>query len=168
VSGVLTRLLSQRPDAKPLQLIAAITENTNRLTIPAATPQDTKLGYGGLDAQKATARMTTPQSSVQIYAYNPVSTGNILNSAQPAEASGSYHVQSCESGSVGSTPIFDLAKTGSRFLSVSQSEIWQATLAGYSASFFAHACLQQPHDTFTEVRALDMFAEFRNTYKILR
>lgn len=163
VAGTLTRLLSQRPDSRPLQLIAAITESTNRAAIAAGTTRSQTLGFGALDTAKSTARMANPDNSVALYSFNPISTGRQLNSNQPAEVDGVYAAHSCASGTIGTTAIYELIKGGGSFFTISASEAMQAVGQGYSSSIFAHACMQQPHDTVTILRGINIFSEFRNS-----
>jgi hypothetical protein len=161
VSGMLTRLLSQQPSATPLQLIAALTENVNRLTLTAATTHDNKLGYGSMDAGKSSGRMATPQSPAQLNTFGTVSIGAQLHPNQPSEALASYAPYQCSDGEIGTTPVYELSKPVYRFFSISQTEIKQAVNEGYTAQFFAYACLQQPHDTPQIIRLLDVAREFR-------
>ncbi|MDB5185628.1 MAG: hypothetical protein JWL85_151, partial [Candidatus Saccharibacteria bacterium] len=165
VGGMLTRLLSQQPDATPLQLIAAITENTNRLSLPATTPQSSTLGHGTVDSLKATLRMSTPLSMSQRYDFLPVSLGNYL---LPSETPGTYAVHACQEGTVGSSPVYELTKANDRFFTVSRAELHKAITSGYAASLLAYACLEQPHDTPTVMRNINIFNEFRNIVRPLQ
>lgn len=167
VAGTLTRLLSQQPAAKPLQLISALTENTNRLSLTLNVPVSPTLGSGALDSAKATIRMATPNNSSILYLFNPVSAGNQLAAGQSAEIPGALTAHTCSDGVVGSTPIYELIKNGSHFFSISSSEASQAARIGYSRNIFARACLQQPHDTLSNFRSLNLFSEFRNIYRPL-
>jgi hypothetical protein len=162
VSGLLTRLLSLQPNAKPLQLIAALTENTNRLGLPATPSKDTSLGYGTVDGAKVTSRMTTAQAPTQLYAFSLISKGNLPDPSIPREISGPYQPIECLAGSIGSTPVYELLKGENRFYSISNMEVAAATAAGYSANPFIQACLLQPHDTPANVRMLNIFREFGN------
>lgn len=162
VSGLLTRLLRQQPSAKPLQLIAALTENTSRLTLPAGTIRSNTLGFGSVDAAKATSRMTTSRSPAQRYSLSPVSTGAYLSPQSPAEAAGNYMIQLCEEDGYGATPLYELTKPGTRLFTVSPTEAWLAGRDGYQTSYFAGICLSQPHDRPQVVRAINMYKEFRN------
>lgn len=162
VSGLLTRILSLRPNATPLQLIAALTENTNRLTLAAGTAHSSQLGYGTADGFKATSRMTTARTAVQSYGLSPASLGNRLSPAQPAEVAGNYIVQLCEPGALGTTPLYELTKSGSQFFSISPTEVWLAGRAGYQSQFFARICLQQPHDRPDTIRNIQLYKEFRH------
>jgi hypothetical protein len=162
VSGLLTRLLSQRPDALPLQLIAALTESTNRLSLSPAQPLDKFLGYGALDAVKATTRMTTPNTAGLLYTFKGISDGSYLDPAHPDETPGTYEARDCDAGTVPTTPVHQLSKGASRFFSLSNSENTAAQLAGYTSSLFTRLCMRQPHDTATIVRTLEAPSEFRN------
>lgn len=165
VAGMFTRLLSHQPLATPLQLIAALGENTNRLGLSPQTPRDNSLGYGALDSAKATARMTTGRNSSFLYVFTPLSKGDFLYPGQPSEVTGQYQAYSCESGTVPATPIYEVKKNGSHFFTISPAEMSKALDLSYQASIFGHACLQQPQDTASSVRGLDLFREFRNIYQ---
>ncbi len=160
VSGLITRALSQRPSVLPLPLIAALTENTNRLTLAATVPHDPAIGYGTLDAAKVTSRMQTAQDLLLSYSYTPVSKGGYLDPSEPA---GAYAVHGCQTG-LGTTPIYELTKTGSHFFTVSGAEMSKAQRSGYTASLFARGCLQQPQDTGASLRSINLFQEFRNMF----
>lgn len=164
VSGILTRILSHQPTATPLQLIAALTENTNRMSLSSTTPHSTTLGHGKVDGLKVTQRMTTAKSPVQLYAFGPISKGD-FHRLTASEIINGQVVQGCETGTVGTTMMYDLTKTASRFFSISKSEVNKAQKAGYSAATFAYACMQQPHDTASAIRTIDLFNEFRNIYR---
>ncbi len=161
VSGMLTRLLSHQPSAVPLQLIASLTENTNRMSLPATTPHDTKLGYGSMDSSKATLRMVTARNSEQLYVFKPVNKGDSALFG-PSEDIGQYEVHECEAGVVGSTRIYELIKNSSKLFSISGSEVDKARKSGYTSISFSHSCVQQPHDTANRIREIDLFSEFRN------
>lgn len=162
VSGILARMLAQRPEATPLQLIAGLTENSDRLGLASATARSDTLGFGTAEANAAIQRMIVPRNQPQAYSFTPVSSGNKLNPAQAAEISGTYRAQQCAAGLPGTTPIYEMTKAGSAFYTISPTERWLAGLSGYSTSTFAYACLHQPHDTAQTVRQLNVFKEFRN------
>lgn len=160
VSGMMTRILSQQPAATPQQLIAAVTESTNRLSLPADTSHSTTLGFGTLDAQKTTARMATANSPYILYNFAPTSKGNTLS---VSEVTGAYAVQRCQAGTVGTTAVYELAKPGSQLFTISKVEMAKAVESGYTSGRFAYACIQQPHDKPQTIRSLNLFREFRNT-----
>lgn len=164
VSGLLTRLLSQRPTATPLQLIAALTENTNRLTLPATANRSNTLGFGKLDAQKATSRVTSPKADAISHRLAPVSTGATLDPANPLELPGNYYPVDCAGSTPGTTPIFELTKGDRTFFTISQVEVWSAQQNGYTSNLLTNACLSQPHDTPGTVRNINIPREFRNAY----
>jgi subtilisin family serine protease len=165
VSGMLARLAGQQPAATPLQLIAALTEQTNRLTIPASAPQTHTLGYGKLDGYSAAARMAAAKNSVQTYAFSPASKGDFSAFTQ-SEVTGSGAVQACEAGKLGTTQLYEIYKGNTTFFTISKAEMAKAQAAGYTVNSFAHICLQQPHDTSGSIRSINLFKEFRNLDKV--
>ena len=164
IAGMLTRLKSQQPTATPAQLIAAVTESVNRLTLAPSIASDPYYGFGTLDAGKATGRMAVPKTGQISYAFTPISKGNVLRANAPAEPLSSGLVYACDSGTIGSTAVFELIKGESRFFTISRAENQQAIDMGYASVFLAYACLQQPHDTNTVMHAINVFHEFRNIY----
>jgi hypothetical protein len=158
-------MLSQRPQATPLQLIAALTESTDRLTLAADVSRNTTLGYGTVDAAEATSRVNVPKSTAQAYGFAPVSRGAHLFPGSPLEVITDYEARRCEDGTPGTTPLYRLTKNGEQFHSISQTEVWMAQLyLGWQVSLFAEVCLEQPHDTATSARTLDLAKEFQNNY----
>lgn len=164
LSGLFSRLRSIQPNSKPLQLIAALTENTNRLTIPTTTAQDSRLGYGSLDALRATQRVITPYNPVILYSFTPVSKGERLNPQQPADKPGNYAVHQCADATFAGTPVYELTKGSDKFFTISDSENKNAIAAGYTSSIFTHGCLQQPQDMPVSARNINIFREFRGLY----
>lgn len=164
VSGLMTRLLSQQPTATPLQLIAALTENGNRLTLASTAYRSNTLGFGKVDAQLASSRMASPKTDSQAYELSPVSRGSGLDVNNPLEPTASFRSLYCGTDKLGTTPLFFLSKPGSELYTISQNEVWTAQAAGYSSSIFAYTCLSQPHDAYGSVKSLDIFKEFRNNY----
>lgn len=162
VSGLMTRLLSLQPNATPQQLVAAVTENTNRQIVSTSKIADPMTGFGALDTQKASQRMVTPYSPAQLYAYGPVSRGSFISPTAPPEIGGSTNVHECASDTWPSTAIYELKKPGSYFFTISKAEQQNATGLGYASTLFGYGCLQQPHDRPTVVRTINIFQEFRN------
>ena len=167
VSGLLSRLLSQQPAMTPLQLIAAVTETTNRDAIPTADARTDRLGYGSLDAAAATNRANNPNNPNFTYSFTPVSHGAALNPSSPLEPTANYLVKTCDNGRPGTTPVYEMTKDGNTFYTISQVEQWQAQVSGYQSRLFANACLQQPQDSSGPIRLLNIFKEFRNIYEKL-
>lgn len=165
VSGVLTRLAGHQPNATPLQLIAALTENTNRLSLPATTARDSKLGFGKTDSFKAAERMTAARNSSQLYGFSPVSKGDFYRLSR-SEVINSQVVQACENGVAGTSPLYELYKADSNFFSISSVELKKAQTAGYSSNTMGFVCLQQPHDKPGSIRQINLFKEFRNLDKV--
>lgn len=164
VSGLLAKLHSYQPTATQLQLFAAITENTNRLSVPSNIAHNTYLGFGSIDAGRAAQRMVTSQASSPLYAFSPVSLGNISSLGSPAEKIGTYNATQCSASVIGSTPIYRLIKDNDQFLTISSTEMSNAVQAGYTSQFFSYICLGQPHDSATSIRNINVFHEFYNTY----
>lgn len=162
VAGLMTRMLSQRSES-PLQLIAALTENTNRLSLPAATPRDPHYGFGALDAGRSERRMTTPRTLSQIYGFNPISLGaRGSGPGNPSEPAGVYTVHQCPEADTQGTPVYELTKPEDAFFTISAAEAAAARKSGYSQGTFTYACIQQPGDTAQYVRNISAFKEFRN------
>lgn len=162
VGGLLTRLKSQQPSATPLQLIAALTENVNRLSLPATTPLDPRYGFGAADAYKVTNRMATPRTGPFTYAFKPVSLGSVLNPSVPFEPAGQAYIYACDQNVVGATAVYELNQGGDRFFSASKVENYHATAAGYASTQIGHGCVRQPHDAYQEVREINVFRELRD------
>lgn len=162
VSGMLTRMLSHQPDASPLQMIAALTENTNRLTISGTTAKTKTLGFGGLDSHKVTQRLLTPFNPAQLYVLSAVSNGTRLTPDKPAEVNKPFRPYQCEPGKTGTTPIYDLAKQNSRLFTASASERQRALELGYTSSMLSYSCVQLPHDRPLYMRSLSILREFKN------
>ena len=164
VSGLLSRLLSQQPSATPLQLIASLTENTNRSSLPplATANRTNQYGYGIADAHKASIRMTTPDTSAISHRFTPASTGRSLDPANASEAAGLFFAQICSNPVTGSTTLYELQRNGVVSYTLSPNEVLRAQQTGYSTRRFADVCLTQPHDTPASVRNIDVPNEFKN------
>lgn len=162
VSGTLTRILSHRPDLSALQLIAALNESSNRMSLPSTLPRSDTLGFGSLNTAAATARVLTPKNSPQIYGLIPVSSGNQFDPA--AEYKQSPRVYQCQEG-FGTTPLIELKTSEHTFYTMSHSEAAQAERLGYAQKFLAYTCLQLPHDSLQTVRNIDIRREFFNLTK---
>lgn len=168
ISGLMTRLLSQQPTATPLQLIAALTENSDRTGLDSTVSRSNNLGYGKLDAQTATNRMHTARSETQFYRFSNVSLGAALNPVSPLEISQDYQAIYCGTDKPGTTPIYELTKAGSQVFTISPTEAWTAQGDGYSTTPFFNACLSQPHDSISILRDINLNKEFRNINDYLK
>ncbi len=166
VSGLLTRLKSLQPTASPLQLIAALTENTNRLTIPASVSRSDKTGFGMIDANKASQRLITPYSPASMYSITPLSMGQLVFPNAPSEVQSSGFPYHCNSGAPGTTPVYNLQKSSTSFYSASAAEIQRATDNGYVTNFFSFMCVTEPQDKPSNVyltdRIINANKEFQN------
>lgn len=162
VSGTLTRLLSHRSDMSALQLIAALHENLNRLSLPTNASRSDTLGFGSLDAAAATARILTPKTYSQVHSFTPVSSGNLFDPA--AEQKLSSYAHQCQSG-IGTTPLIKLQDSNNTFYTTSYAEEAQANRLGYTSQLLAYTCLQLPHDIPQIVRSIDIRRELFNITK---
>jgi hypothetical protein len=149
VAGLLTRLLSQQPNASPSQLMAALLENTNRSSLPISTPRNDSYGFGLIDAGKASRRMSTSYAPEQLYGFSSLSIGS--------EVAGGFTYQ-CDTGS---TAVYELSGGRSSFTR-SAIENTTAKSQGSSSSLFTYGCLSQPQDQPLLVRNINLSAEFLN------
>ena len=149
VAGLLTRLLSQQPNASPSQLMAALLENTNRSGLPINTPRNDSFGFGLIDAGKATSRMNTSYAPGQLYGFSGLSIGS--------EVAGGFTYQ-CDTGS---TAVFKLSGARNSFTR-SAIENTTAQSSGSTSSLFTYGCLSQPQDQPLIVRNINLSAEFLN------
>ena len=155
VAGLLTRMISQRPTATPAQLIAALTENTNPLGLTAANPRSNLIGFGLVDAAKASRRLVTAYAPTQLYQLariNQYGTASAL-------------IYQCEPNVIGTTPVYELTRAGTT--AVFTTDVIEAQVAqaqGSTASLFSYSCLSQNHDTPQLVRSLNVYSEFRNLF----
>lgn len=162
VAGLMSRLLSVQPNIAPLQLIATLTENTNRLTLPSTISRTNSLGFGTLDAVKSMQRAVTWVNETLRYELS-VSRGAGLTPNSPTEPLGNYSAVRCAEGVVGTTPIYELTGYGERYFTISQVEVWLAENTGYQSSLFTYACLQLPQDPTNTVRNINLTQEFRDS-----
>lgn len=160
VSGVLARMLAQQPTSTPLQLMAALTENSDRLGLSANLPRTDTVGFGTIDAAQAVQRMLSGQSPAFSYNYTPVSLGR--QTTPPLETAGSYQLQRCTNSRPGSTALYELIRNQSASYTISPTERWQAGLGGSASKLFGYACLQQVHDTTGDSRQLNLHKDFRD------
>ncbi len=160
VSGLLTRLLSQQPRASAAQLVAALLENNNHLSLSANTNRSDSLGFGLIDAGHASQRMATPYAPQQMYSFGHVSFGAYLSGA--TEAATSAVAYQCPTGSFGTTPTYLLSSAGASFFSLSPVENQTALDSGYTSRLFNYSCLSEPQDTPTTTRTINMQTEFLN------
>jgi hypothetical protein len=163
ISGLLTRLKSQQPTATPLQLIAALTENVNRLGMGLSAPRSDQYGYGLVDGGKATNRMAAPYSPPIMYGFGEVSVNDSLTAAAPP-FQGAAIPYGCLGSDPGSTPIYKLTNGAGTlsYYSASTYEVEQAKAADYSVQFFQYACLSEPQDRPATVRLLNVKNEYEN------
>lgn len=155
VSGLLTRLLSHQPNEKASQLLAGLTESTNKSLLGGAIHNNTA-GFGTLDALAASSRLTSPAISPQTYVFSSISNGSQMQ-LEPANSAYAY---SCSNPT---TAMHELTKGSTKFFTISKAELSKAIETGYSSRFFSYVCVGQPHDQPSSIRALNVFREFNNT-----
>lgn len=158
VSGLLTRLISQRSDMTPQQQYAAVSENLNRLGI--SSDRTDTLGFGTVDANAASKRVTNPYTRDIRYAFTPVSLGNFLSNSSPTDELGTYSVHKCDDNKYGTTKLYKLTKSGMKFYTASHVEAANAIASGYTSVLFAYVCMQQPQDQADTLRLLNIEREF--------
>lgn len=161
VAGLLTLARSHQPQAGASQLIAALTEHTNRLTIPSNLARDAELGYGRVDGGLLLGRAKHIRLATMRYAYSPLSGGNFLG---PYEQVRPFYAYSCETARPGTTPVYRLSKTATTFYTISEVERYQAAAQGYSVSAFGNFCLNLPTDQPQLIRDLSIPREFENRH----
>jgi subtilisin family serine protease len=159
VAGLLTKARSHQPQASSSQLIAALTEQTNRLTLPSTMSRTSSLGYGRADAVAVLNRVLIPNSPLMRYGFSPVSAGTLLGNYEPLKPFLAY---SCEPDRLGTTPLYRLSKGETIFYTVSEIERYQGIAQGYSSSNFGNVCLSLPTDKPQVTRNLSIPIEFEN------
>ena len=162
VSGLLTSLVGQYPELSPHQIISLMTEQTNRLTIPANDAWSPTLGFGTIDSYAAHTRAVTPYSPSQLVSFDRVSRGDRLYPGYNFEPSFTSYLYQCESGDYGTTKLYRLKSSNDEFYTVSHVEQYEATRIGYTSTVFANVCVGLPIDVPESVRAIDVIREFSN------
>lgn len=162
IAGLIATMRSTQTVAVPLQLIGGLGESTVRPTQMHQRSQDARYGFGVVDTQKALRRMTTAQSGVQAYSLSPVYAGTAFGSPY-TDTAGGIRAQYCDTA-VGTTPIYELRRTGSKLFTLSSTEARKAQSLGYTVSLFTYSCVNQPQDFYHLIRALDIHKEFYNDY----
>ncbi len=157
VSGALTLLKSHMPEASNQQLLAALLEHTNKLSLPYTTERSDTLGFGALSVLGSSYAATTPVAHTNSITLSGVSHGTYLFSP-PLESSG-HTVYACTQNN-GSTTVYKLTNGSDTFYSSSQSEHARAQEIGYSSTFVGYFCAHLPHDTTDTQRDINPYLEF--------
>lgn len=165
IAGLIAAMKPLQIGSSPLQLISALGETTYKPAGMAARPWASTYGFGVVSAASSLRRLVTPKTDLQVYQFTPVASGAYLRGNNSYETSGKYYVHYCDT-TVGATPVYELQKGTSVFYTISKIEVRKALLQGYSVRRFAYSCMRQNHDTYTLVRLIDIFKEFRNDYSI--
>lgn len=156
VAGLLTRLKSQQPTASNLQLLAAVTEQTNRLTIPADTSRTNTLGTGRVNAGAVMSRITQTAAPTQRYILREVSAGTTIGNYEPVKP---FTLYQCENNRPGTTGLYRLRKADTTVYSISDVERHQAAAQGYSEENLGLFCLNLPNDQPQILRSLSLAYE---------
>jgi subtilisin family serine protease len=156
ISGLLTKIKAQLPSASPTQLIALVTEKTAQNSTGTAYKTSQK-GYGDVSFTNVINRTLTPKAFTQLYTFGSVSNGGLFSSTEFP-----VYAYACESGAVGTTPLFKASKSANNFFSINPVDIRKGSVNGYSMQQLFTACVAQPHDTFESIRLLQTAQEFTN------
>ncbi|MES2971203.1 MAG: S8 family serine peptidase [Patescibacteria group bacterium] len=159
VAGMLSLARSHQPQASAGQLVAALTEQTNRLSLPSTVSKSTQLGYGRLESAALISRVRTSLMPIFRYGFSPISGGNFLGVYEPAKPFLAY---TCETTRPGTSPIYRLSKGATIFYTVSEVERYQAIAQGYTSTLFSNACMNLPTDQPQIIRSLSIPREFEN------
>jgi len=145
VSGLLAILVGEYPELSSNEIIAIITENTNRLSIPTVTTHSAFLGYGGIDTVRSFSRPLLAQSPSMRYGLS---------------FSDTPRLHACEENYFGSSRLYRLSKNAIVQFSADPIEIYQKQQQGYSAQLFTYACRSLAVDKPETVRLLQLYSEF--------
>lgn len=159
VSGLLSRMKSYQPTASANQLIAALQENTNRLTLTQTQNRTNQLGFGRIIADRAMNRMAVSREFSQIREFSPVRYGSTYETRGANE-----HAYECSNETLHpTTPLFALTKNNSKLFTISHVERAALTAQGYSSSILTYTCLSLPSDQHETLRSININQEFFNS-----
>ena len=143
VAGLLTRLLSQQPTASAAQLIAVLTENANHSGLTMAAPHSNNYGFGTLDAGQASLRMATSVTYRKPFTVSYLdNNGSLYNT--PTSSGQAYQ---CPTGTIGTTPIYELEKGVNTYFAENLSSVQQSLNLGYTSNYVTYGCFSLPQDT---------------------
>lgn len=165
VSAALTTLKSHRPDASATELVALLSETTDRLSLPSNAAHSSTLGFGTANLNAAISRATTPVAHDNVIGLTGTSNGSTLFSTVALEKSDSINAYKCSGNKLGTTPVYRLSKGSTIFYSTSSSEAGLAQANGFSSRLLGYFCVVMPHDSVNAIRRLNVFAEFENQFK---
>ncbi len=157
VSGLITSLKSQYPAATSLELLATLTNTTNRLTLSANEVHSDYLGFGFANPYETDQRLRSAKNSFVSYQFNPIIAG--LGSSP-----GEITLRQCNPSERGTTAIHQLAQSKSVLYTTSQSVRYRAEQLGYKVSRLGYSCVVLPQDTSTTIRSINTAQEFFNTF----
>ncbi len=161
VSGLLTTMRSHSPNASATELVAALTENTDRTGI--STEHVEYRGFGRIKAHASVQRLLSSYTPPLTYEFSPVSSGETLSIETTAD-NHQVRVYACGVyGEFGTTPLYHVTPAvGSSYITSSYAERAAALDDGASAQFLTRVCVMQPHDISTTERIINPLIEFKN------
>jgi hypothetical protein len=162
VSAAILSIVGANPSLSPREVIAVLTENTNRLYLPTTAAWSNTLGYGTLDSFAANSRLSTVFAPAQLTAFMPISYGSRLFAGTTYEPNSLTKLYQCAPDDYGTTQIYRLTKGSDIFYSASHVEVYFAKANGYSSQLFTTACASLPIDTPLFVRNINVLREFSN------
>jgi hypothetical protein len=162
VSGQLAVLKTHMPTASPTELVAALTENTNRTGIGSAQPRSNTNGFGRVQVSRSINRLLNAYTPPLTYEFAPVSYGNTLD-IETTSDDHAVRVYDCNVyGEYGTTPLYKISPSSgdNSYYTSSFAERAKAIQLGARSKFLAYTCVLFPHDTPSTVRMLDPNREF--------
>ena len=161
VSGQLAVLKSHMPAASPTELVAALTENTDRTGISSAQPRSNIVGFGRVKVKQSIDRLLNAYTPPITYQFAPVSYGNTLDIETTAD-NHDVRVYDCGVyGEYGTTPLYRITPlNGEQYFTSSYAERAKAMQLGANSKFLAYNCVLFPHDTPNTTRIINPSREF--------
>lgn len=162
VAGLLSLMHSHQPDASANQMIAALTEQVDRLSLASNQARTNTTGFGKIIASSSIGRVANSHTLNQRSAFVPVSYGG----THEARGNKAYAYDCISEGRNPTTPIFTMTKNNTRLFTMSHIERNHLIDSGYNSTLLAYTCLSLPDDTHTSLRSINLNSEFfQSNYK---
>lgn len=158
VAGLISAVRSHQPNASIHQLLAAVTEKTNRLGIATNSSRNNTLGFGRVDAAATLARSTQAYTPSVRYMLYPVSGGTALGTLEPLLP---FQLYNCENG-VGTTPLYKLSKISQDVYTISPYEKQRGIEQGFTVTQLGYYCVGLPIDQPVFIRSISISSETEN------